>query len=240
MLKKKFYKLVWIVLFIIVVLPSCLNDSDTQFDMVGDMYVIKKMINDEIQYAPTYYVFANLGMTSATVTLPNDGGTIDLEGTSGGLTYIIEPTEDSDFSTTAPEEGSYLFEATSTKGETLTMSDEFQLDNLSIPEFDNINFSSSSILEVSWSSVSGADGYYIKILDANGDDVYTSYTIDSSTNEYTISEEENTGSWELSPSTGETYTIQINVFSYDSDATTSNSGYNVEELAIGESQITWE
>jgi hypothetical protein len=239
MQKMKMYRIAGMALLMVVIFTSCMENQDPQFDILGDVYVTKKMINDEIQYAPAYFLYANLGMTSAKVTLPNAGGTVNLDGTAGGLTYSKEPT-DADFSTNMPVEGSYLFEAVNSKNEILQVSDELQLDDLAIPEFDSIEFISSSTLQVSWNAVSGADGYFIRIVDNNGNDVYLSYSIDNSVTEYTILESDGTGKWEQPASSGQTYTIQINAFSYHSGAVQNNNVYNIEEVAIGQSQVTWE
>lgn len=237
MQKMKKYRIAGMALLMIFTFTACLNDDDPQFEIVGaDVYIIKKKVNDEIKYAPTYYLYANQGMTSVTVTVPNGGGTIDLDGTAGGVVYGKEPA-DADFSTTIPEEGNYLFTAVSSKSETLTANDEFEMDDLAIPVINSLEFVSGS-LEVSWNEVSGADGYYFRILDASGDLVGSIYSIDNDVTEYTITG--STGEWEQTPSAGEIYTIELNAYSFDSDATQYNSGYNVQEIAIGQSQITWE
>jgi len=239
MRKMKMYRIAGMVLLMGVTFTSCMDNPDPQFDILGDVFVTKKMINNEVLYAPSYFVYGNLGMISATATLPDAGGSVDLDGTTGGLTYSKEPSE-ADYSVNMPAEGNYLFEAVSSKDETLQASDQLQLDDLAIPEFDNIEFVSTSTLQVSWNAVSGADGYYIKIVDNDGTDVFLSYSIDKDVTEYTILESDATGNWDQPASSGQTYTIQITAFTYDSDATLNNSGYNIQEVAIGQSQITWE
>lgn len=239
MRKMKNYRIAGMALLMGVVFTSCLDDSDPQFDIMGDVIVTKKKVNDEVQYAPSYFVYGNLGIKSATVTLPNDGGTVDLDGTTGSLTYSKEPAEE-DYSVNIPEEGNYLFEAVSSKDEMLQVSDQLQLDDLAIPEFDSIKFISNSTLKASWNAVSGADGYYIKILDSDGKDVFISYTLENDVTEYTILESDASGKWQQTAATGQTYTIQINAFSYDAAATAINNGYNIQEIAIGETQLDWE
>jgi len=240
MQKKKIYRIAGIALFMVVTFTACMKDTNPQFDIMGDVFVTKKMINDETQYAPSYFVYGNLGMTSATVTLPNGGGTVDLDGTSGSLTYQKVPAE-LDYSTEMPDEGDYFFEAVSTKNETLQVSDELQLDDLAIPAIDSIVFITTSTVQVYWNSVSGADGYFLKITDAGGEDVFLSYSLDANTTSYTIMDgSESTGNWKKTIEMGQMYTIQINAFSYDADANQNNNVYNIQEVAIGQSQLTWQ
>lgn len=240
MRKMKVYRNAAIALLMTVMFTACMNDPDPVFDIMGDVFVTKKIINDEIKYAPNYFVYSNIGMNSAKVTLPNGGGTVDLEGTTGGLTYKKEAV-DSDYSLEMPDEGNYLFEAVSTKDETLQVGDELQLYDLEIPVVDSIEFLNTSTMQVSWNSVSGADGYFLKIVDANGDDVFLSLSLDANAHDYTILEgSEASGNWKQSIAIGQTYTLQINAFSYDADAYQSNSVYNIQEVAIGQTAFTWE
>lgn len=183
MRKMKVYRNAAIALLMTVMFTACMNDPDPVFDIMGDVFVTKKIINDEIKYAPNYFVYSNIGMNSAKVTLPNGGGTVDLEGTTGGLTYKKEAV-DSDYSLEMPDEGNYLFEAVSTKDETLQVGDELQLYDLEIPVVDSIEFLNTSTMQVSWNSVSGADGYFLKIVDANGDDVFLSLSLDANAHDY--------------------------------------------------------
>lgn len=229
-----------IALLMTFMFTACMNDPDPVFDIMGDVYVTKKMVNNEIKYAPYYVVYGNVGMNSATVTLPNGGGTINLDGTNGGLTYM-KNAADSDYSTEMPDEGSYLFEAVSTKNETLQVSDDLQIDDLDIPEIDTIKFVNGSTMQVSWNSVAGADGYFLRIADASDKDVFESFSLDANTHNYSIMEgSESTGKWKQSISAGQTYTLQINAFRYDAGATLNNSVYNIQEVAISETPFTWQ
>lgn len=239
MQKMKNYRNAVIFVLMALTFASCFKQTDPKFEITGDIFVTKKLVNDVVQYAPSYFVYGTAGMTSATVTLPNGGATLNLDGTYGGITYSKEATI-SDFSENTPEEGSYLFEAVSTRNETLQTSDQFQLGNLDIPVIDSVKFMSDGILRIGWNKATGADGYYIRILDAEGNIIFISYGVNNQTTYYDIDESGNTGKWEQNVSSGETCTAELNAFSYDSDATQSNGGYNIQEVAVRQTQLTWQ
>lgn len=227
-----------LVLLMTVLFTSCLENKDPQFDIVGDVFVVKKRVDNEVKYAPTYFVYGNLGIKSAKVTLPDAGGTVTLEGTTGSLTYFKEPAE-ADFSANTPDEGNYLFEAISSKDETLQIGDELEIEDLIIPDFDILEFESSTKLHVSWNEITGADGFFLRILDDEGNYVYISNSIDKNTFEYNIMDDDSQN-WKQSVSSGETYTIQINAVVYDAEATAISSAYNIQMIATSQAQITWE
>ena len=240
MRKMKMYRIAGIALLMAVTFTACLDDSEPVFDIKGDVFVTKKKVNDEIKYAPNYYVYGNVGMNSATVTLPNGEGTVNLDGSSGGLTYYKEPAE-SDFSTEMPAEGNYLFQAVSSKDESMQIGDDLQLNDLPFAELDTIVFQNSSTMQVSWNSVSGADGYFLKILDASENDVFLSVSLSGNTTDFTVVDgDETIGNWDHSITLGQTYTLQIHSFSYEANVTQSNIAYNIEEVSIEESSFTWE
>ncbi len=240
MRKMKMFQFAAIAMLMSIIFTACNDDSDPEFEIAGDVYVVKKKMNAEVQYAPLYVVYSinGVGMSSATVTPPS-GETISLAGSTGSVTYAKEP-EDEDFTTEAPEEGNYLFKAVSTKEEELQLNDELELDNLAIPEFDTLYFDNSNTLKAKWFKVSGADGYYLRIRNSDGKLIYNGAWLNDDTKEFTITEGSSTsGSWGETPTDGDTYTVQLNAFTFEPNVTQSNYGYNLQEISIGEKEVTW-
>ena len=237
--KLKTFRNIGFALFIAFTFNACLDDSEPDFEMVGDVYVIKKIVDNEIKYAPAYFAYGNVGMSSASVALPDGGGSLQLNGVSKSVTYYKEPTE-SDFSSTYPAEGTYVFNATSYKDVEYESSDILESDDLEIPQIDSVGFTAGDqALYIGWDEVSGAEGYFIKLLDSNGVTIFNSYSIASGETDYIIIPGAS-GQWDDSPETNEVYTILLHTYTFDADANQTNNAYNIQDVSIGESEVTWQ
>jgi len=218
---------------------SCLNNKDDDFSVETDVIAIKKTIDGEVKYATAFYAYASEGVDSASVTLPG-GETLDLEGTSGGYTFMLEP-EDTDFSTTLPVQGNYLFKVTSKKGEELTSTDQQGFANIGFVVPDTIKYDDNkTYLYVKWSQVSGADNYVVNLHELDGDVVFGGFVIAGNNTKYYVSRTHNTGKWFKTPVQGQNYLLTIQASKNDAGATSDNSPYNIQEISISETQITWE
>jgi hypothetical protein len=125
-------------------------------------------------------------------------------------------------------------------GETQVVPDVLKYEGLGIPQFSKINFSGSpKILEIEWSTVTDADGYFVKMFDMDGKLIFSGYNVDSEVKKYTVTGSTNSGYWSEAAVEGETYRLQINAYSNDAEANSSNAAYNVEEISVGETQVTW-
>jgi len=236
---KRFFKNAMLLLIAGFTINSC-NDFDEELEVLTDVYVINKKFDSEVRSANAYYVYANKTLSEATVTIPNNGGVIQLESLTGSIyTFAKEPV-DSDYKTTAPIEGSYVFNIQGSNGETMQVPDLLDYGNLGIPQFTKIKFSGTPvIMELEWNLVTGADGYVVKMFDLEGNLVFNGYSIDDNFNKYTVTGSSNSGYWSQSAVDGRSYMLQLNAFSYDAEANQTNYIYNVSEISIGESQIEW-
>jgi hypothetical protein len=228
-----------LLLFSAISVVSC-NDVEEKLEVLTDVYVINKKFDSEIKSATSYYAYANKSLMSAKVAIPNSGGNIELENHPGSTFNLSKEPADSDFKTSAPIEGSYVFTVKDMDGETQVVPDVLKYEGLGIPQFSKINFSGSpKILEIEWSTVTGADGYFVKMYDMDGKLIFSGYNVGSDVKKYTVTGSTNSGYWSEAAVEGETYRLQINAYSNDADANSLNAAYNVEEISVGETQVTW-
>lgn len=218
---------------------SC-NDFEEELEVITDVYVINKKFESEVRSANAYFAYANQAFSGATVTIPNNGGVVELENyTSSVYTFAKEPV-DSDYKTTAPAEGSYAFSIQGGNGETLQMPDILSYEGLEIPEFTKVTFSGTPVtLELEWADIPDADGYVIKMYDLDGKLIFNGYGVKGDVNKYTITSSANSGFWSEAAVNGESYRLQLNAYSYDAEGNSNNYAYNISEISLGETQVEW-
>lgn len=218
---------------------SC-NDVEEKLEVLTDVYVINKDFDGEVKSATAYYAYANKNLMSATVAIPNNGGNVALAAQSGSNFNLGKEPENSDFTSTAPVEGSYSFTVKDMDGETQVVPDVLSYDGLAVPEFTKINFSGSPItLETEWNAIPETDGYFIKMYNTSGKLIFSGYSVASNVLKYSVTSSTNSGYWSEAAVEGQNYLLQINAFTNDADANSSNAAYNIQEISVGETQIKW-
>ena len=220
---------------------ACNDENETSnFEAFADAYVLKKEIDGEVKYAATFFVYGNKAISSATVTPPaGGGGSFELAATEESVySFYKEPRED-DFTSELPLEGNYLFEVVSASDESLEKSDLLENGSLSIPTITDFTYQpASESADVKWESVANADGYVVRLLDTGGKVIFLSYSLSAGADELSISPV--TGNWAEQAYSGENYTLQLQAFSYEPGITDEELlAYNVKEISITETQITW-
>ncbi|MGE0020695.1 MAG: hypothetical protein AB7S72_13570 [Draconibacterium sp.] len=217
---------------------SC-NDNEVALEVNTDVVIISKRIDDVVKRAPAYYVYGNQALESASVTPPG-GTTVTLEAFAGSVYSLAREPENSDFSDVPPAEGNYVFSVTGMNGETLQSQDAVDFAGLGIPQITKDTFSGTpEVLNVEWATVTGTDGYFVKLLDTTGKQVFSGYIVVSTVDEYTVSGASTSGSWTEAAVDGQTYILQVNAITFDDDATNSDNIYNISELSVAEKQIVW-
>jgi hypothetical protein len=218
---------------------SC-NDNEEKLEVLTDVYVINMKFDGEVKSATAYYAYANKSLMSATVAIPNDGGNVTLTAQSGSNFNLGKEPENSDFTATAPVEGSYSFTVKDMNGETQVVPDVLSYDGLAVPEFSKINFSGSPLtLETEWNAIPETDGYFIKMYNTSGKLIFSGYSVASNILKYSVTSTTNSGYWSEAAVVGQTYLLQINAYTNDAEANSTNASYNIQEVSVGESQITW-
>ncbi len=218
---------------------GCNKDTaNSEFEVFADTYVVKKLIEDEVKSAPAFYVYANAGIASVKVTPPGGGQSFELaRSPESSYTFYKEP-EGMEFKAVSPTPGIYHFEVESTGGEIIQANDLLEILDLEIPEIVSTNYQSESFsMQVKWESVANADGYVLKLSNADGLTSFISFTVSPASTEYFIGPA--SGNWMIQVNSGDNLTLQVQAFAYDSDATAENNIYNIGEISIGEKEITW-
>lgn len=220
---------------------SCFDEPEDEFQVEADVYYINKMVNGVWVHGTTYYVYGNQSMSSATVTTPLSGETIELKPAANFYNVMVNSPAEEDYTAFIPEQGNFQFEVTSEKGEVLYSSDEQDFENLEGAVIDSIGYDTGSFLvKVTWNKIDDCDGYYLKMFDAADELVFEGYGVGTDVTEFIVSEYYNTGNWEKEPVDGEDYSLLLQTFVYDNDATTSNASYNIKEVTLTDTTLTWQ
>ena len=117
---KRFLRNSMFLIFAGISVVSC-NDVEEKLEVLTDVYVINKEFDGEVKSATSYFAYANKSLMSATVAIPNNGGNVELETQAGSNFNLAKEPADSDFTTNAPVEGSYVFTVKDMDGETLVV-----------------------------------------------------------------------------------------------------------------------
>jgi hypothetical protein len=238
-MKKQWNKILLFTAALPFLFLGCNKDTESKFEVNSDAYIIRKKIDGEVKSAPAFYVYANQGISSATVTPPTSGGDpIELGKSEGSsFTFYKEPSP-ADFKVQPPTAGIYNFDVESSEGVKIKQMDELEIFNLQMPQITSTAFQSgSSMLNVKWSTVEDADGYVVKLLYPDGKIVFISFALTPSTSEFNISP--SSGNWMNQIYAGEEVVLNVQSFIYDSDATLTDNIYNIGEIVVAEKEITW-
>jgi hypothetical protein len=227
------------ILFLVAGLFAC-NDDDNSvpFDVIGDVYVIKRTVNDEVKYANAYVAWGNQPMDHAEVTIPG-GANISLDPANEIMnTYSKEPALD-DYSSSAPVEGNYQF---------LVRNEDIPHESTDLLDFDDIDFTTITLYEVDgqqlaihWETNANAEAYVIRLINEAGDIAFLSQTLPvQMTSLQEIGVGTASGSWLETPEVGNVYNIELLTLRFEDDAISSNAAYHIQEIAVTEQEITWQ
>ena len=221
------------------VFVSCSNDSEEPFQVMTDAYYINQVLQGEERTAISFYAYANDHINSAKVATPA-GGTIMLEDELGYSTTWMKEPEITEYSTTIPDEGTYQFTVISEDGVELIRNDVLEDVNLGIPALDTISYNATNVAyRVTWNELENADAYMVRVLNETRQIIFTGYTVGNDVFEYEIGQGANSGTWEESPQSSETYIFQLSAYAFDDDADSFNYAYNLQELSLSETEVIW-
>ncbi len=214
------------------------DDNSVPFEVIGDVFVIKRNINDEDNYATAYAAYGNQPMSHAEVTTPN-AVNLTLDPLPENLsTYSKEPVLD-EYSTSAPVEGNYQF---------LVINEDITHQANDLLDFDNIVYTtitsaevSNQLLAVHWETNDNADNYVIRLINEAGEMAFVSQLLPvQMTSLQEIGIGTANGSWQETPEVGNVYNIELLTIRYEDDAINSDAAYNFQEIAVTEQEITWQ
>ncbi len=220
------------------ILFSCNDDNTTaSFDVVGDVFVTKRIIDDEVKFANSYYAYGNQAMTMAQVTTPV-GTEIELNSTDNdGYTYG-KTASTSDFTANVPEEGNYAFDV---------IHEEIQHQAIDLLVFQNLDFTvintasmENEILVIEWDDNQDAEVYMLRLISEDGNVIFNSTTLPSQTTRFEIDTNTGSGNWlDGYPNNGDTYTLELHAFVFDAEASDVDYTFNIQEVSITEEEVLW-
>ncbi len=214
------------------------DDNTTSFNVIGDVFVNKRLIDDQEMYAKTYCAYGNDAMETAEVTTP-DGDVYTLEATNSFENVFVKYPSLSDFTTDIPEENNYQFNVVN-EGIPHQSIDVLEFDDLQLPVITKDTIE-NHVLIVEWETDDNADAYMIQLTNDDNDIIFSSQLLTTQTTHFEIESVNVSGTWSTGyPVEGDTYTIELSALTFDSGAGTTDYEYHVKEIATSVSSITWE
>lgn len=228
-----------LVLFSIALGFFACDDDDgnsVPFEIIGDVYVVKKTINDEVLFANTYIAYGNQPMSLAQVTTPG-GEEIVLSPTSGyNNTYAQSPAID-EF-TDQVEEGNYMFDV---------INEDIPHQDIDLLVFDNIDFTTITTLEpdvdiltLEWEENEMAEAYLVRLLDESGTVLFMSQLLGTQVSRFVINPGDPNGTWNGTPAAGTDYIVELQAFLFEQDATNNDYTFHIQEMSITDDVVTWQ
>ncbi|WP_319482825.1 hypothetical protein [uncultured Draconibacterium sp.] len=226
-------------IFLIVAGFFACNDDDNSvpFEVIGDVYVIKRTVNEEVQYANAYVAWGNQPMSHAEVTTPG-AANFTLDPASENLNIYAKEPALAEYSAAAPVEGNYQF---------LVINEDITHESADLLDFDNIDFTpiSSSemlnnVLSVQWETNSVAEGYQIRLINQSGDLAFSSVALPKQMVRLDIGTNTASGVWYETPEADNVYTIEFLTIRYEDDATSLDASKHIQEIAVTEQEVTWQ
>lgn len=223
-------------------LVGCQEEETSVFEVNTDVVFLHKVAGNDTLTGVAYYVHGNQKITEATVTLPNDGGTVELEQhPNSSYTFFKEPADEDYKDRESVSTGSYVFDVAAGTGEMFEISDIQETDNLGFARLDSTGFDQTQrYYYFDWEEVPDAQSYVALLLDSSGEVIFTGYPVDDESPAYFLSTHYDFGTWETSPQKDENYTLRIQAYLYDSDATNYDYVYNIQEISIVDYPLVWE
>jgi len=223
------------------VLGSCNDDDNEEYTACGDAVFIKRKIKGQVKTCTNYYAYCSYGIGSTKVTTPSNN-IFELEKYNDSGTTFWYESADSVYVEGAPKEGtgSYFFTIISESGgDSIVIEDQQEFDDIALAEIDSLYYSESTGHYVGWDSISGADSYRVYLLNSDNNIVFAGDELTPSNSEINLLYDTTSGTWIEKPESGKSYIIRIYGRVYDSDATSKNYIYNIQEISIRDTIITW-
>ena len=220
-------------------LVSCFSDNTkTELEVYTDAYTVKKMVGGEAVYAVAFYAYGNQMMNSGNVTeIGGSGVQINLGINPGSIFTLWKWPSVSDFKPYPPSAADYKFVITAESGMNNESLDHLNPKNLAIPVIAKTELSENNkLINVTWTSVTGANGFLIKVSEESGNIIYSSDGMLPTVTSNTINIL--TGNWTKPVEPGKTYIIEVHAFAYEAGTDALYKAYNVEEISIGQKSVT--
>lgn len=224
------------ILFLIVAgLASCNDDDEVApFQVIGEAVIVKRVINQETQYARYFYAYGNQPMTSAEVDLP-EGGTITLSEDQTERSYYDMP-EIEDFTDTVPPIGQFEFTVVN-QGIEHFDTETLEFNDLAIPVIDSVSYSNQKIY-VGWEipTTDKPDSYLVRLVDDEHNIVFSGVLLNNTADVYYI--EASSNGWIEAPEQ-KAYNVELWAYKYEDGISGNDVHFNVNDLSIASTQVIW-
>lgn len=215
------------------------NDDESgsiPFEVLGDVYIIKKEMNGQSKYANIYYAYGNQPMSYAEVTTP---GGMDIElipASQQNNIWGISP-DSSDFNVLV-EEGNYMFNVINEDipHQATDLSELFDIDFTTITLLDMDN----ELLTLEWDANVDAEKYVIRLIDDSGDITFLSQLLEPQVGRFVINPGDPQGAWARTPVPGETFILELQALKFEDNSNENNYIYNIQTISITEELVTWQ
>ncbi len=221
-------------------LTSCIDDPEPPvLDVLSDVFVQKRMVDGEVKYGLSFWVFGNKDLQSVTVEGP-ENGSCTLQQDAVKRLFTLYPVV-ADYTDTMPEQGDYVFTVTSTQsGEaSRTFTDKLEEKELDVALIDSVSFNNAQ-LYVAWETVSDADLYYVRLYDDSNRMLFQSERLNKDETDFSFGL--NTSGWVdigKKAENGKSYRLEVVAILYESGSTELNKDYNVQCISIASGEILW-
>jgi hypothetical protein len=224
----------FVIVLVVALLASC--NKDNQPTGVGDALIVAKKSGSNTVYGLSLYAYTFSSFQSVkAVSSADAGNTYTLQSYPGYASNYYYETPDADYSTTKPAASIYTFTAVFSDGSTQDFQDELSDLALLPPNIEKCAYDvTAGVLEVTWTPVTDADSYSVKILDGTTQ-VFGSPELSSIIKTYTISASGNGWATGFTPVNGKTYTVKTFAYLYEPQG----NAYNVQALSVTDTSVLW-
>lgn len=227
-----------IIVFIFAGLFACNDEPNSvPFEVIGDVFVIKRTVNDEAKYAVAYAAHGNQPMSVAKVSLPQ-GAQITLSPTDEMMrTWEKIPTME-EYANIIPSEENYQF---------LVVNEDINHESTDLLVFDNIDTTviksvafGDEGLSVEWESNPFGEGYRVLLINTAGQLAFRSVPLLEIQKQLIFYHPTASGTWHETPSAGKKYTVELHTYRYEDDATANEYEHQIQEINVSETEIVWQ
>jgi hypothetical protein len=220
-----------------VTLLACGNDDETApFEVIGDVYVNKKMMGDDMVYSKSYYAYANQPMLAAIVSSVSSADIDLMEIDNDPRTFGLNE----EFTTNKPVgEAPYKF-TVSHQDVPHETTDIMVFEDIDLPVISSVIVDNGT-LEVNWEAGLNDEIHSVRLFNTSGDVVFVSSLLAKEVVTLVIDPASGSENWASGyPNAGDTYKLELHGILTEAGASNSDFLYNLQEIAIAQAEVVWE
>ena len=235
----------------LLMLASCEKENNDEpkpnqhEDAFVDVFVKKVKSPQGDKYGLIFYA-GGQGLTSCVATGP-EGNEYELAEFWKGAGNMRKHAQNNEMQNAMPTTGEYTFTLTFEDGETITLHDE--LENEEIPAITGVNVTHAEGTEevaATWNEVSGVDNYMVKLTDKYKNEnkpIFNHKALSSSATSYTFDKNTSDASpgWMQSgsPNAGDTSYVMVVAIKYEAGAEGAGKDQNKQMNTVKAVEIVW-